>query len=460
MKVVVAGASGFVGEHLVRELAAQGASVVGLSRTQRQAQTPGVSWREVDLYSAKSTALGVEGAEVAIYLVHSMKPSTTLFQGDFHDTDLLLADNFARACQKHGVQRIIYLGGLVPKGHISLHLESRREVEDVLASTGVPLTVFRAGMIVGPGGSSFEILRSLVKRLPLMVLPSWTRRRTQAVFIDDVLRVLTASVWDSTFANQTLDLVNGETLRYADLIDQMGEVLGVRRLGIPFPIESTGFSKLWVSLVSGTDYQLVSPLIDSLLCDLPSPGPDPKVARLIRYPNFRSMAHEALRRAQTAEAGKRSKSPKAKRRWRTVRSIQRLTRLESKDCHWISTEYMRWLPGAFYSWIEVDVDRESGRIQFRFKGIDTPLLKLQYIHGDFDEDRMKFHIVGGLLSATEDTGWLEFRQVKHRHYTLAAIHEFVPSLPWPVYLMTQALLHSWTMSRFRAHLERVGRSSK
>jgi len=149
-----------------------------------------------DLFSPKSTADALEGADVAVYLVHSMKPSTGLFQGDFHDADLLLAANFARGYLEKGVRRISYLGGLVPDSHISQQLESRLDVGELRRATGIQVTEVRAGMVVGPGGSSFELLKTLVERLQAMILPEWTQCNTQAVFLDDVVQLLAAGVDD------------------------------------------------------------------------------------------------------------------------------------------------------------------------------------------------------------------------------------------------------------------------
>lgn len=456
MRIAVAGASGFVGRNLLGELSRAGHEVFALSRSAIAELPPRATWRKTDLFSAQSTHSALEGADCAIYLIHSMLPSTALFQGDFHDTDLLLADNFARACRAHGIRRIVYLGGLVPEGRISLHLESRREVEKVLESSGVPVTVLRAGMIVGPGGSSFEILQNLVRRLPAMLLPEWTQRTSQAVFIDDAVRVIARAAEDDAFVGQTLDLVNGEALTYELLLRQMAEALQVRREMIRVPIRSTEFSKLWVTLFSDSDYELVSPLIDSLLCDLPSSKPGPLIEPLIRFKGFKEMAIESLAR-QTARPssgpGRLSRAlSRRRRRMKTVRSIQRLPSLADRDAHWIATEYMRWLPNNFLSLIQVNADESTGRVIFRIRGIPVPLLELQFVQRDSDRDRNKFHIVGGLLTRTTDTGWLEFRQVSGRSHTIAAIHEFVPSLPWPVYLCTQAVLHAWTMNRFGRHL--------
>ncbi|MBM4377888.1 MAG: NAD(P)H-binding protein [Deltaproteobacteria bacterium] len=275
MRTVITGASGFIGARLLSALAGSPGERVAVSRSPIGALPGGTSWRGTDLFSAKSTADALEGADTAVYLVHSMMPSTQLFQGTFHDADLLLADNFARGCLEKGVRRNVYLGGLVPTGHVSPHLQSRLEVGEVLRSTGIPVTELRAGMIVGPGGSSFEILKTLVERLPWMVLPEWTQRHTQAISVDDVVRVVAAAVSGDGYAGQTLDEVNGESLTYETLLRQMAEVLGLKRRMLPVPIRSTAFSKRWVTLFGGASYELVSPLIDSLLCDLPAAGPGP-----------------------------------------------------------------------------------------------------------------------------------------------------------------------------------------
>jgi uncharacterized protein YbjT (DUF2867 family) len=471
MRVVITGASGFVGAQLIRALDSGPHELVAVSRSRIEGLPASATWTAADLFSAQSTADALDQADVAIYLVHSMMPSTRLFQGDFHDTDLLLADNFARACVEQRVGRIIYLGGLVPAGHVSRHLESRLEVGEVLRSTGIPVTEIRAGMIVGPGGSSFEILRTLVDRLPLMILPEWTQRSTQAIFIDDVVRVLAAAVDDPRFEGQTLDAVNGQSLTYEALLRDMAKTLGHKRRMLRVPIRSTEFSKRWVTLFGGASYELVSPLIDSLLCDLPASEPTALVAESIQHFTFESMAVEALARARTralAQAHTQNQSqnqnqhqtglavpPRTKRHansTNSVRSVQRLPSLPDRDCRWIAAEYIHWLPILFRTLIRVHRDPATGIVRFELALLRTPLLELRYVDGPADADRRKLHIIGGLLSRTSDTGWLEFRQVQRRRYTLAAIHEFVPSLPWLLYRLTQAPLHRWVMKRFGEHL--------
>ena len=153
------------------------------------------------MYSMSSTEKALEGADIAVYLVHSMQPSTRLNQGTFEDTDLLLADNFSRAAEKNKLKQIIYLGGILPKDkhQISNHLLSRFEVEKTLGSRATPLTAIRAGIIIGPGGSSFKIVTNLVKNLPVMGCPKWTKSNTEAV--DPILDMPTTEADDPCRVN-------------------------------------------------------------------------------------------------------------------------------------------------------------------------------------------------------------------------------------------------------------------
>jgi uncharacterized protein YbjT (DUF2867 family) len=449
--VAVTGASGFVGSHLLPALAGP-FRVVAVGRHPRPA-TDNVEWRACDLFSASSTRAALKGIDVAIYLVHSMMPSSRLFQGSFHDTDLLLADNFARACLAHGVKQIIYLGGLVPdKGYVSPHLQSRHEVEAVLQTTGIPVTCLRAGMVVGPGGSSFEILHTLVQRLPWMVLPQWTQSVGQAIFIDDVVTVLKAAVLAPSFIGQTLNLVNGEALTYEDLLRKTAAVLGKRRLMIPVPIASTEFSKRWIQLFSGASHELISPLIDSLQCDLPQPQPEEPIASLVAYRHFEDMVVETLKRSRPRTPVQRPALALAET---SVRSIQRLPPLPERDARFISNQYMAWLPSFFRAIIRVKPVANSSRVTFSTPFLPWPLLVLELISEASDNARDKFHIVGGFLSKTTTTGWLEFRQVANRRHTLSAIHGFVPALPWLVYRLSQAPLHAFVMACFGRYLART-----
>ena len=177
-KVVVAGASGFIGRAVIKALQDR-CDLIALSRSAKDDE-PGVEWRSCDLFSLLQCEKAVAGADYAIYLVHSMLPAA-LTQANFEDMDLILADNFARAASNAGIRQIVYLGGLVPQEteELSRHLASRLEVEQVLGARDVPLTSLRAALVIGAGGSSFRIMLRLVQRLPAMISPKWTLSKTQ-----------------------------------------------------------------------------------------------------------------------------------------------------------------------------------------------------------------------------------------------------------------------------------------
>jgi uncharacterized protein YbjT (DUF2867 family) len=454
LKVTITGASGFIGQQLLIG-APECWQINALSRGKAKSRVGNVSWRQADLFSLQSSTEALKNTDVAIYLVHSMLPSTRLFQGSFADADLLIADNFAHACVKNGVQQIIYLGGLMPTGNISKHLASRQEVEEVFKASGVPYTIFRAGMVAGKGGSSFEILRNLVTTLPGMILPKWTQAKTQVIYIDDLARLLNAAVMNKDFFNKTIDAVNGESLNYENLIRTTCRALGKKPVLFRVPINSTKFSKLWVSIFGKTNYELASPLIDSLLCELPQDPPCKLISPLIREPSFAGMLEKILK--VPGQQMRREKTQLIHPN--TVRSIQRLPSVPSVNCIEIAREYENWLSKAMLGLIKVESNSDNGLVTFSIRGLPRPLLILKPILSGADMQRAKFHIVGGLLSKRSDCGWLEFRQIADRKFTLVSINEFVPTLPWYLYRFTQAVLHKWTMTSFAEYLLRAPRFS-
>ena len=446
MFITIAGATGYIGKNLIERLLPK-YKVKGLSRSKRES-CPEIEWVEADLFSYQSTQNALKNTDVAIYLVHSMLPSTRLFQGNFQDTDLLIADNFAKACIKNGVKQIIYLGGLVPNVGQSKHLESRKEVEDVFKQTGIPLTILRAGMVVGDGGSSFEILRNLVFNLPGMILPRWTKSNTQTIYLDDLLAVINDALANDVYYNKTINVVNGEKINYEELIAQSAEYFGRKKIMIPVPINYTSFSKLWVSVFGEADYELVSPLIDSLLCELPSPKVPNEIAHLIKYKTYREM----LLKLEKVKRNSKKKNLNTINSVNSVRSIQRLPNPDQLSQDDLSQEYINWLPKHLR--FLVKAKSEGDLVEISTIGLDRPLLVLKRQKITEELERVKFHIVGGLLSKNSDSGWLEFRLVAGGKYTLVSINEFIPSLPWYFYKYTQAPCHAVVMRSFGKFLQR------
>jgi uncharacterized protein YbjT (DUF2867 family) len=265
-RVLVAGASGFIGKALIEQLLLnEGLEIVALSRKERESKHPRLKWKKCDLFSLKDVREAMEGCDSAYYLVHSMIPSASLSQGSFYDFDLLMADNFARAAKQFQIQQVIYLGGMIPKGiELSWHLRSRLEVEDTFRNWQVPLTTLRAGLIVGPNGSSFTILQKLVERLPLMVCPSWTLTQSQPVALKDIVRVLVKSLNRAETLNRIFDIGGPDIVTYQQLLFRTALMSGRHPKIINFNIIPLGLSRFWVSIITGTSKDLVYPLVLSL----------------------------------------------------------------------------------------------------------------------------------------------------------------------------------------------------
>lgn len=450
--VAVAGASGFVGQAIGKALAGRH-RLVGLSRGGGRAHYD--EWRKCDLFSLRDAERGLEGARFAVYLVHSMMPSARLVQGRFEDLDLICADNFARAAKRAGVEQIVYLGGLVPPhdGELSRHLQSRREVEAALGGHGVPVTVLRAGLVLGAGGSSFELMTRLVKRLPLMVTPSWTATRCQPIALTDVAAIITYVLGRKTTYDQTYDIGGPEVLTYREMLQQTAEALGLSRRTVAASVLSPRLSTLWVSVVSSTPSELVGPLVQSLSHAMIAGDRRLQEEAGIPGKTFREGLEEALHTPpadrEAAQKPVAAPPPPHSAAPSGVRSVQRLPLPAGRNAEWVAAEYMRWLPRLHGLRVVVE---PSGICRFYARSVKEPLLELSLAPDRSTPDRQLFYITGGLLAKPTDRGRLEFRETADHTSVLAAIHEYHPRLPWWLYENSQAVAHLWVMNAFAKHL--------
>jgi uncharacterized protein YbjT (DUF2867 family)/uncharacterized protein YndB with AHSA1/START domain len=267
-RVLVTGATGYVGGRLVPCLLELGYPVRCLARSAVKlaarpwASDSKVEIVEVDLSDLGTTADAMRGCGPAYYLVHSMVSTGARYA----DADRTMALTFAEAAERAGISRIIYLGGLGETGQgLSEHLSSRREVERMLASRSVPVTVLRAGMIIGAGSASFEILRYLVERLPVMVTPKWVRTESQPIAIGNVLAYLTDCLSVPATVGRTLDIGGPDIVSYLELMRIMAEERGLpRRFVVPVPVLTPRLSSLWIQLVTPLSHRIARPLAEGL----------------------------------------------------------------------------------------------------------------------------------------------------------------------------------------------------
>ncbi|HSI77742.1 MAG TPA: NAD(P)H-binding protein, partial [Lunatimonas sp.] len=323
--VAIAGATGYIGKWFIDRFK-DTYNIIGLSRNEISSNpSPEVSWRQVELYSITSTQKALEGVDIAIYLVHSMSASTRLNQGSFEDTDLILADNFVRAASENGVEQIIYLGGILPKEGTpeqwSTHLRSRLEVEETLSGGTPALTALRASVIVGPGGSSFDMIKNLVKKLPILMCPKWTESKTQPISLKDTLDILNSCIANPNVYGKAIEIGSPEVMSYKEMLIQTAKVLKKKRVIFSVPFFSPGFSKLWVGFFGESPAQLVSPLVESLRHTM-TVSPELEFReKKIDYMNFEDSVRYALEETYQPPLPKFVRSSGKSN---NVRSIQRL----------------------------------------------------------------------------------------------------------------------------------------
>lgn len=265
MKILVTGATGYIGKRLIPLLLNDGHTVVCPVRDKKRAEDYYKDKRNIELIEADflhrhSLNAIPKDVEAAYYLIHSMSNSAK----EFHILEEKCANNFKHFTEKTSLKQVIYLSGITNDTNLSKHLLSRKNVENTLDSANYALTTFKAGIIVGSGSSSFEIIRDLVEKLPVMVAPKWLNTKTQPLAIRDVLSFLHKALGKKELYNTSYDIFGPEILTYKTMLLQFAEVRKLKRWILTVPVMTPKLSSYWLYFVTSTSYKLASSLVNSM----------------------------------------------------------------------------------------------------------------------------------------------------------------------------------------------------
>jgi uncharacterized protein YbjT (DUF2867 family) len=260
-KVLISGATGFIGRLLSRRLLEEGFAVRCMVRRNSIGIPVGAETVQGDMLQPLTLVRALEGIDTAYYLVHAMSGGRAGFERRDRDA----AENFVVAAEKAGVRRVIYLGGLGETGDdLSEHLKSRLEVAEILKRGRFATTFLRAAVILGAGGASFEMVRSLVNRLPVMITPRWVATRCQPIAVDDVIAYLAGCLVDERTSGMTYDIGGPEVMTYKEMMERFGHIEGRKLFILPVPVLTPKLSSYWVGLITPVPPSVSMPLIEGL----------------------------------------------------------------------------------------------------------------------------------------------------------------------------------------------------
>jgi uncharacterized protein YbjT (DUF2867 family) len=294
---LVTGATGYVGGRLIERLVGEGRAVRALARNPARLEpVDGIEPVAGDLLQGSGLEHALDGVETAYYLVHSMEAATNGDGSDFGARDRRAAANFARAARSAGVERVVYLGGIVPQdAPLSAHLASRLEVERILLEAAPKATALRASIVIGARSSSFRILVRLIERMRVLPFPAWRDHRTRPIFERDAIEYLARTPLVEGAAGRSLDIAGPDTLAYGEMIERIADAIGVGRMPLRLGLSQTPAASAVVAAIVGQPIELVRPLMESLEHDLLPRNDDAAAIYGIRGHRFDRAVEHALR---------------------------------------------------------------------------------------------------------------------------------------------------------------------
>jgi uncharacterized protein YbjT (DUF2867 family) len=297
---LVTGATGYIGGRLTKRLLDEGRQVRALARNPEVLAGQPFEAVRADVIEGTGLAEALDGCETAYYLIHSMEQGAR--NGAFAERDRRAADTFARAAQEAGVDRIVYLGGLLPEGEaLSPHLRSRLEVESILLDAIPSSVALRASIVIGAGSSSFQILVRLVERLKVLPMPAWRENRTQPIDERDAIEALARAPLTPGAAGHSLDIAGPDAVTYGQMIERIAESMGVGRVPLALGFSLTPPAAAVVAGVTGLDVELVRPLMESLEYDLLPRNDDAREILGVRTRRFDRAVEHALAEWETMQ---------------------------------------------------------------------------------------------------------------------------------------------------------------
>ena len=265
MRILLTGANGYIGMRLLPQLLEQGHDVICAVRnrnrfTSNEELKEKVEIVEIDFLKDSSAPEKIRNIDVAYYLIHSMTASTR----DFDEKEAQAAENFNKMMAETSVNQVIYLSGIINQEKLSKHLKSRKKVEEILYRGSFNLTVLRAAIIVGSGSSSFEIIRDLCEKLPVMITPKWVKTKCQPIAIRNIIQYLTGVIGREDCYNKSFDVGGPDVLTYQEMMEQYAKIRKLKILIIGVPVMSPKLSSYWLYFVTSTSYRLAQNLVDSM----------------------------------------------------------------------------------------------------------------------------------------------------------------------------------------------------